>query len=190
MCYNRPRPVPCALLTERPSSPAAAGQKRLSQLSQPLPPRPPLGLSSAAAHPGPFRPTAAGQPPGLAARWGAAVPTDPAEERPASLITPGFPFLSPLRRQGQPPAVRNWTCPPLLPVTAARGTPGNVVPLSARAAPPPGDGTSNPVVPRAVPSARCVPGPVVKLRHPAPARAAQGTACPSVPRVPAGDGPR
>lgn len=80
--------------------------------------------------------------------------------------------------------------PPLLPVTAARGTPGNVVPLSARAAPPPGDGTSNPVVPRAVPSARCVPGPVVKLRHPAPARAAQGTACPSVPRVPAGDGPR
>lgn len=42
---------------------------------------------------------------------------------------------------------------PRRPLRAARGTPGLVVPLPARALYPPGDGTSTPAVPRAAPLA-------------------------------------
>lgn len=59
---------------------------------------------------------------------------------------------APLGRQGQPRGVPQRV-PPRGPLTAARGTPGLVVPLPARAVQPPGDGTSSPTVPRAAPLA-------------------------------------
>lgn len=139
--------------------------------------RPPPGLRSAVPHPGPFGPAATEQLPAPPSRGEQPSPRAPRKSSPRP-STRRVLLSSPLSAAKGSPALfpARLPPPPPLPITAARGTPGAVVLLSARAAPPPGDGTSNPVVPRAAPSARCVMAAVVKLWGSAAARAARGTA--------------